>query len=90
MTHSPFDWSKLIADMKDESFGIPFDVVFQIVENGQVHEVKAHKAIVGLVSIAFRTMFSTKVGDETSKEDLHLTLLLCYKLQGHFEAAGHI
>ena len=36
MSPTPFDWSKIIADLTDETFGIPPDVVFQIVENDQV------------------------------------------------------
>ena len=36
MSPTSFDWSKLIADLTDETFGIPPDVVFQIVENDQV------------------------------------------------------
>ena len=38
-----FDWYKLHAEVADETFGIPADVVFQIVENGELHEIKAHK-----------------------------------------------
>jgi len=60
MDPSPFAWSK-------RSCGIPFDVVFQIVENGQVHEVMAHKWILGMVSDIFKTMFyATNVGDKAA------------------------
>ena len=43
MRATPFKWSRLIAEITDEMFGIPSDVVFQIVENDQLHEIKAHK-----------------------------------------------
>ena len=64
----PYDWSRLVADVTDESFGIPFDVGFQIVENGQMYEIEAHIMILGIVSSTFKTMFySTDVGDKTAK-----------------------
>ena len=64
-----FDWSKLIAKTTDESFGIMPDVTFQIVEKmgtkRKLHEVKAHKMILGMVSPTFKTMFYiTDVGDK--------------------------
>ena len=71
MTSSPFHWSKLIAGISDESFGIPTDVTFQIVdETGakrSLQEVRAHKMILGMVSDIFKTMFySTNVGNKTA------------------------
>ena len=67
MIFSHFDWSKVIAEMTDETFGIPSDVVFQIVENDQLHEIKAHKMILAMVSPTFKTMFySTDVGDKAA------------------------
>ena len=68
MIPTPFDWPRLITEITDESFGIPPDITFQIVENGQLHEVKAHKMILALVSHTFKTMFyATDVGDKTAK-----------------------
>jgi len=53
--------------MKHDSCGIPTDVTFQIEEDGQLHEVKAHKMIVAMVSDTFKTMFySTQVGDKNA------------------------
>jgi len=64
-----FDWYKLIAGVTDESFGIPPDVVFQIVENGQLVEIKAHRMILAMVSPYFKMMFyTTEVGDKNAKE----------------------
>ena len=57
MRATPFKWSRLIAEITDETFGIPPDVVFQIVENDQLHEIKAHKMILSMVSPTFKTMF---------------------------------
>jgi len=70
MSASPFNWSKLIAGISNASSGIPTDVTFQIVdERGakrSLHEVKAHKMILAMVSDIFQTMFySTDVGDRT-------------------------
>ena len=63
----PFDWPRLITKMTNESFGIPPDVTFQIKENGELHEVKAHKMILGMVSPTFMTMFyTTDVGDKNA------------------------
>jgi len=60
MTPTPFAWSK-------RTCGIPFDVTFHIVENGQLHEVKAHKMILAMVSDIFKTMFfATEVGNKTA------------------------
>ena len=72
MNSIPFDWSKLIAKTTDESFGIMPDVTFQIVEKmgtkRKLHEVKAHKMILEMVSPTFKTMFYiTDVGDKTSE-----------------------
>ena len=69
MNSIPFDWSKLIAKTTDESFGIMPDVTFQIVEKmgtkRKLHEVKAHKMILEMVSPTFKTMFYiTDVGDK--------------------------
>ena len=69
MNPIPFDWSKLIAKTTDESFGIMPDVTFQIVEKmgtkRKLHEVKAHKMILEMVSPTFKTMFYiTDVGDK--------------------------
>jgi len=62
-----FDWS-LIASLADESFGIPPDVTFQIDDGDQVYEIKAHKTILGMVSLPFKTMlYTTEVGDKTAK-----------------------
>jgi len=61
------DWPRLISQLTDATFGFPPDVVFQIVENDQVHEIDAHKVILGMVSPVFKTMFSTDVGEKTSK-----------------------
>ena len=36
MSPTPFNWSRLIAKITDETFGILPDVVFQIVENDQL------------------------------------------------------
>jgi len=57
------DWPRLISQLTDATFGFPPDVVFQIVENDQVHEIDAHKVILGMVS----PYFKTDVGDKTSK-----------------------
>ena len=57
MRATPFKWSRLIAEITDETFGIPPDVVFQIVENDQLHEIKVHKMILSMVIPTFKTMF---------------------------------
>jgi len=60
MTPTPFGWSK-------RTCGIPFDVTFHIVENGQLHVVEAHKMILAMVSDIFKTMFyATEVGNKTA------------------------
>lgn len=46
--------------MSDESCGIPTDVTFEIVENGQLHEVKAHRTVLGMISQTFKAKFSFK------------------------------
>lgn len=67
MSPAPFDWS-LITKVKDTP-SIPPDVVFQIVENGKVHEVTAHKMILAMISPVFEKMFyTTDVGDKTAQQ----------------------
>jgi len=68
MSPAHFNWSKLIADLTDETFGIPPDVVFQIEENDQVQEIMAHKTIFAMISPYFKMMFYSMVaGDKTTK-----------------------
>jgi len=63
-----FHWSKLIAGVQDETFGIPADVVFEIVENDELHEIKAHKWLLAMVSLPFKTMFyTTEVGNKAAE-----------------------
>lgn len=69
MSATPFNWPVLIAEIIDEASGIPPDVFFQIMEDDQVQEVKAHKMVLAMVSPMFRKMFYTSdVGDKTAKE----------------------
>ena len=82
MRATPFKWSRLIAEITDEMFGIPSDVVFQIVENDQLHEIKVHKMILSMVSPTFKTMFySTDVGDKTAKViKIEKTIALAFQI----------
>ena len=46
MSVTDFDWSTFIAEITE----VPIDVVFQVVEDGEIHEIKVHKVVVGMVS----------------------------------------
>jgi len=49
------------------SFCMQPDVTFQIVENGHLHEIKAHRMILGMVSHIFKTEFcATNDGDKST------------------------
>ena len=87
MSVTHFDWSTFIAEVSD----IPPDVVFEIMEDGQLHEIKAHKIVLGMVSITLKTMFyTTEVGDrmaqnikieETSKQAFQIIIDDLYKIK---------
>ena len=64
MSLAQFDWYRFLAEISD----IPPDVIFQIVENGELYEIEGHKIVVGMVSPTFKLMFyTTEVGDKTAQ-----------------------
>jgi len=67
-----FKWS-LLASLADETFGIPPDVTFLIVEKDQVHKIEAHKMLLGVVSPTFKLMlYTTRVGDNAAKKEFEI------------------
>merc|ERR1719186_1865536 len=69
MNSTPFAWASLISQVADQTFGIPTDVTFQVTEDDQINEIKAHKLILGMVSPMFKKMFfTTDVGDKRARE----------------------
>jgi len=87
MSLDSLDWSTFIAEVTE----IPEDLVLQIMEEGHLYEIKAHKMVLCMVSPTFKTMLdTTNVGDktireieikETTKQALQIIINALYKIK---------
>ena len=62
------NWPACLPHLLEDDSQFPADVIFKIVEDDKVHDIKAHKMLMAMASSVFRKMFTLDFKEKNSNE----------------------